>query len=148
MKIQFASTQSPINVNPASQPPTHLKTNISNPPPNTHPANHPPKHKSTYTHFYFIFIEALCQTINYADDNSLAEIDSDSNAIKAELQVATVVAIQWFKENFMQAKNSKFQALYVSKAVNPTVPELFIGDIIVRSEPRAKPFGIHIDQRI
>ncbi len=31
----------------------------------------------------FYFIEALCQTINYADDNSLAKIDSDINVIKA-----------------------------------------------------------------
>ncbi len=47
------------------------------------------------------FIEALCQTINYADDNSLAKIDSDINVIKAELEVASGVAIQWFKDNFM-----------------------------------------------
>ncbi len=41
---------------------------------------------------------------------------------------------------------SKFQALCVSKAVNPHVLELFIDGIIVRSEPRVKLFGIHIDQ--
>ncbi len=46
----------------------------------------------------------------------------------------------------MQANASKFQALYVSKAVNPPVLELFIDGIIVRSEPRVKLFGIHIDQ--
>ncbi len=48
----------------------------------------------------------------------------------------------------MQANASKFQALCVSKAVNPPVLELFIDGIIVRSEPRVKPFGIHIDQRL
>ncbi len=78
----------------------------------------------------FYFIEALCQTINYAD----------------ELEVASGVAIQWFKENFMQANASKFQGLCVSKAVNPPVLELFIDSIIVRSEPRVKLFGIHIDE--
>ncbi len=41
----------------------------------------------------FYFIEALCQTINYADDNSLAKMDSDINVIKAELEVASGVAI-------------------------------------------------------
>ncbi len=50
----------------------------------------------------FYFIEALCQKINYADDNSLAKIDSDINVIKVELEVVSGVAIQWFKENFMQ----------------------------------------------
>ncbi len=96
----------------------------------------------------FYFIEALCQTINYADDNSLAKIDFDINVITAELEVASEVAIQSFKENFMQANASKFQALCVSKAVNPPILELFIDGIIVRSEPRVKLFGIHIDQRL
>ncbi len=48
----------------------------------------------------------------------------------------------------MQANASKFQALCVSKAVNPPVLELFIDGIIVRSEPRVKLFGFHIDQRL
>ncbi len=43
----------------------------------------------------FYFIEALCQTINLADDDSLAKIDSDINVIKTELEVASGVAIQW-----------------------------------------------------
>ncbi len=93
----------------------------------------------------FYFIEALCQTINYADDNSFAKIDSDINVIKEEIGVASGVAIQWFMENFMQANTSKFQTLCVSKAVNPPVLELFIDGIIVRSEPRVKLFSIHID---
>ncbi len=46
----------------------------------------------------------------------------------------------------MQENASKFQALCVSKDVNLPVLELFIGGIIVRSEPRVKLFGIHIDQ--
>ncbi len=96
----------------------------------------------------FYFIEALCQTINYADDNSLSKIDSDINVIKAELEVVSGVAIQWFKENFMQANASKFQALCVSKAVNPPVLEFSVDDNIVRSEPRVKHFSIHIDQRL
>ncbi len=45
----------------------------------------------------------------------------------------------------MQANASKFQALCVSKAVNPPVLELFIDGIIVKSEHRVKLFGIHID---
>ncbi len=34
----------------------------------------------------FYLIEALCQTINYVDDNSLAKNDFDINFIKAELE--------------------------------------------------------------
>ncbi len=72
----------------------------------------------------FYFIEALCQTIKYADDNSLAKIDSDINVIKGEIEVASGVAILCFKEHFMQANASKFQALCVSKLVNPLVLEI------------------------
>ncbi len=46
----------------------------------------------------------------------------------------------------MKVSTYTFQALCVSKAVNPHVLELFIDSIIVRSEPRVKLFGIHIDQ--
>ncbi len=92
-------------------------------------------HSILFYSILFYFTEALCQTINYADDNSLAKIDFDINVIKAELAVASGVAIQWFKENFIQANASKFQALCVSKAVNPPVLELLIDGIIVKSEP-------------
>ncbi len=56
--------------------------------------------------------------------------------------------MQWFWENVKQANASKFQALCVSKAVNPPVLELFIDGVIVRSESRVKLFGIHIVQRL
>ncbi len=91
--------------------------------------------------------EVPASRASFSDDNSLAKIDSDINVIKAELEVASGVAIQWFKEDSIQANASKFQALCVSKAVNPPVLELFMDGIIVRSEPQVKLFGIHIDQR-
>ncbi len=88
----------------------------------------------------FYFIRVLCQIINYADDNSLAKNDCNINVKKAELEVASTVAIQWFNENFMKANISKFQTLCFSKAVNPPLLELFINGIIVRSEPQVKLF--------
>ncbi len=57
----------------------------------------------------YVCMYVLCQTINYA------KIDSDINVIKAELEVASGVAIQWFKEYFIQTNTSKFQALCVRK---------------------------------
>ncbi len=96
----------------------------------------------------FILLKLYVRQFNDADDNSLAKIDFDINVIKAKLEVASGVAIQWFKENFMQANASTFQALCVSKAVNPPFLVLFIDGIIVRSEPQVKLFGIHINQRL
>ncbi len=47
----------------------------------------------------------------------ITKIDSDINVIKAQIELASGVVIQWFKENIMQENSSKFQALCVSKTV-------------------------------
>ncbi len=72
----------------------------------------------------FYFLEGLCQTNNYVEDISLASIDHDINVIKINLELASEVAIQWFKDNFMKANSSKFLALCVSKDINPPILEL------------------------
>ncbi len=42
----------------------------------------------------FYYLEGLCQTTNYVDDNSLTAIDHDINVIKTDLELASEVAIQ------------------------------------------------------
>ncbi len=98
----------------------------------------------------FYFLEGLCQTTNYADDNSLAAIDHDIgvHVIKTNLELASEVAIQWFKDNFMKANASKFQALCVSRDIDPSMLELYIDGVVIRSEPHIKLPGVHIDQRL
>ncbi len=59
----------------------------------------------------FYFLQGLCQTTNYANDNSLASIEHDINVITKDLELASEVAIQWFKDNFMKANASKFHVL-------------------------------------
>ncbi len=56
----------------------------------------------------FYFLDGLQQTTNYADDNSLTAIDHDIYVIKTDLELASGIAIQWFKYNFMKANASKF----------------------------------------
>ncbi len=94
----------------------------------------------------FYFLEDLCQITNYADDNSLASIDHDSNVIKKDLELASEVDIQWFKDNFMKANASKFQALCVGRDINPSILELCIDAVVIRSELHVKLLGVHIDQ--
>ncbi len=53
-------------------------------------------HVTIFLNDLFYFIEALCQSTNYVDDNSLAKHYSDINVIKAELDVALGLAIQCF----------------------------------------------------
>ncbi len=45
----------------------------------------------------FYFTEALCQTINYADDDSLSKIYYDINVIRVEFEIVSGVAKQLFK---------------------------------------------------
>ncbi len=54
---------------------------------------------------YYYFLEGLYQTTNYADDNSLAFIEHDINVIKKDLELASEVAIHWFKDSFMKPRH-------------------------------------------
>ncbi len=54
--------------------------------------------------------------------------------------------MQWFKDNFMKANASKFQALCVSRDINPPILELCIDGVVIRSELHLKLLGVHIDQ--
>ncbi len=76
----------------------------------------------------FYFLEDLCQTTNYTDDNCLAAIDYDINVIKIHLELASEVAIQWFKDDFMKANASNFQVLCISRNINTHILELCMGD--------------------
>ncbi len=61
---------------------------------------------SIFLNDLFYFLEGLCHTTNYADDNNLATIDHDINVTYLEL--ATEVTIQWFKNKVMKANASRF----------------------------------------
>ncbi len=94
----------------------------------------------------FYFLEGIFKSTNYADDNSVAFIDNDINVIKKDLELASEVTIQWFKDNFMKANVSKFQALCVSRDINHAILELCIDGVVIRSELHVKLLGLYIDQ--
>ncbi len=48
----------------------------------------------------------------------------------------------------MKANVSKLQALCVSRNINPTILELCIDGLVIRSELHVKLLGVHIDQRL
>ncbi len=96
----------------------------------------------------FYFLEGLCQTTNYVDDNSLTSFDHDINVIKKNIELASEVAIQWFIDNLKKANASKFQALCVSRDINPPILELCIDSVVIRGELHVKHPGFHIDQRL
>ena len=95
---------------------------------------------------FFYFLEGLCQTLNYADDNSLAKVDHDLHKIKVDLEFAAKVAVKWFNDNFMKANASKFQVLCASRHANLPALELCIDGLVLHSEPRVKLLGVYIDK--
>ncbi len=95
----------------------------------------------------FYFLEGICKTTNYAEDNSVAFIDNDINVIKKDLELASEVAIQWFKD-FMKANASKFEALCVSRDINSPIYDLCIDDVVIKSKLHVKHLRVHIDQRL
>ncbi len=56
--------------------------------------------------------------------------------------------MQLFKDNFMKANASKFQALCVNRDINPPILELCIDGVVIRSELHVKLLGVHIDQQL
>ncbi len=64
------------------------------------------------------------------------------------VELASEVEIQWFKNFFMNANVSKFQGLCVYRDINPTILELCVNVVLIRSEPHVKLLEVHIDQRL
>ncbi len=79
------------------------------------------------------FLEGLCQITNYDDH--------DINVIKNDLELASEVAIQWIKDNFMKANASKCLTLCVSRTINPPILQLCIDDVVIRNESHVKLVG-------
>ena len=52
---------------------------------------------------------------NYADDNTIYFISPDFNKLIAILQSESLILMDWFQENHMQANPDKFQAIAVGK---------------------------------
>ena len=60
----------------------------------------------------FIFLlQNECDVFNYADDNTLSFSHHNPSQIKLTLENASRTALCWFKNNYMKANTSKFQAI-------------------------------------
>ena len=58
--------------------------------------------------FYFITDSDLR---NYADENTVTYSHSDSQILKSVLTKVSVICVDWFSYNHMQANPEKFQAI-------------------------------------
>ena len=63
----------------------------------------------------FFYIIKKANVYDYADDNSISFTHKSEDVLKSTLQDEVNIAIDWFKENHMQANPSKFQAFVIGK---------------------------------
>ena len=94
----------------------------------------------------FMFIEQ-CTLYNYADDDFLARIASNSQDAIASLAHDGNISIDWFCKNGMQANPEKFQFLVISSS-KETSHKLILNGTTLESESHVKALGVIIDNKL
>ena len=94
----------------------------------------------------FMFIEK-CDLYNYADDDFLSRIASNTDEAIESLEHDGNIAIEWFNNNGMQANPDKFQFLVISSSSKSTY-NLKLNGITLKSEPHVTALGVIIDNRL
>ena len=87
---------------------------------------------------------------NYADDNTLSASGSSFDIVINTLTQDSENAINWFKENFMQANPNKFQVMFLKPArsliSSPT--SLQLDNTVIQSSNEVLLLGIYIDDKL
>ena len=94
--------------------------------------------------FYFI---TVCDLYNYADDNSIAKHDKSLDIVKDSLELASLDAVIWFMQNYMEANADKFQAILMSRNDQQTVV-FNVNGTLIQSEKCVKLLGVQIDTKL
>ena len=95
--------------------------------------------------FYFIKEGTL---YNYADDNTLSFHHNNFDKLMSVLINESIILIDWFTENCMQANPSKFQAIAVGSKTFNKHPVFTINTANIICEETVKLLGIHIDYKL
>ena len=82
---------------------------------------------------------------NYADDNSMAAIGRTKLEVIQCLKLDAEIAIQWFKDNKMEANPSKFQYIMLNSS---NEAPLVIENINIDPEQYVKLLGVYIDSNL
>ena len=95
----------------------------------------------------FLFVEK-CTLYDYADDNSMSYSSSTLQGVLSSLLNDCKIAVEWFGNNGMKAKPTKFQ--FMVQSPNPTDDiELKLDEnTILKPEKSVKDLGVIIDNRL
>ncbi len=96
----------------------------------------------------FYFLNDVCTLYNYADDNTLSYSHKDVKCIEERLSIASKVAIEWFKENFMKANAPKFQVAFFSRNNHIEGIHIELDDVTLYSTDCTKLLGLNIDRKL
>ena len=75
--------------------------------------------------YLFYFLEHLCTLYNYANDNSISHSHQDMAELKLRLEMSDDVAVEWFRNNNMQANPSTFQGIVIARGNDVVTPVSF-----------------------
>ena len=64
---------------------------------------------------FTLLLKHLCTIYNFADDISISHSHEHIAELKLRLEMSADVAIEWFRNNNMQATPSKFQGIVIAR---------------------------------
>ena len=96
---------------------------------------------------FFYLMENQCDIYNYADDNTLSFHAHNLEFMKATLESAANMGIQWFRQNGMQANPNKFQAMLLG-AKNENDFKFQIDGFTISTERCVKLLAVYIDHNL
>ena len=89
-----------------------------------------------------------CDLYNYADDNTLSRADKDINIVKQDLENDSLILINWFSDNKMQANPDKFQAIAIGSKTQKHKLEFNINDINISCDEDVKLLEVTLDFKL
>ena len=92
--------------------------------------------------FYF---KKKSKLYNYADDNTVSYSDKCFETTKEVLVNESIICIDWFKENKMQANPDKFQAIMLGMLGFENCKSLNLNGTEIKCEESVKLLGVTFD---
>ena len=96
----------------------------------------------------FLYHKFSSNVYNYADDNTLSFSDKVIANIVEKMKNDCVVAMEWFKSNFMKANAEKFQLMFLNRFENDIDITLTLNNCQIESSNAINILGIEIDNKL
>ena len=96
-----------------------------------------------YVNDLISLLQNFCQLYNYADDNTLSFCHDDIDVVQFNLERACVLAIDWYKKNYMKVNAEKFQFMILGRKHENL--RLTVNGIIMSPTKNIKLLGVTID---